>query len=359
MGKRSVTIITTVYNIEKYLDRFFKSVREQSYTDYQLMIVDDGSEDNSLAVCKKYAEQDSRIRIYALKHIGISAARNFAMQKIDTEFTAYLDGDDTFEKDYLKHLVDTQRRYDADLTISNVIYESEEGEELRRFAPCEQAVYTKEAFGSLLPELLDQARLNFLYGKLFRSSILKDILVSDDVMMGSDTMINIQYVLKINSIALCEAYDYHYIRYQSRSVTSYNGPQKFWRHCRINRFVYDTLQKGGLLTDEAIRVYDKRILLSGYTTLKGIAGEKMPFEKKLQTARSVLSTDEYRESYHRYTLSGDIKDIEDCLIAEGEEEAFLKDREKRIRNKQRKRARARIKERCPAFAIRLWEKIRR
>ena len=121
-----ITVVVTVYNISQYLPRFFDSMQIQSYEDYTLLIIDDGSDDGSLEICKQYAECDSRIKVVALNHVGIAKARNIAMTYIDSEFTVYVDGDDFVDKDYLKHLVDAQEKYNSDLVISRVAYLAEE-----------------------------------------------------------------------------------------------------------------------------------------------------------------------------------------------------------------------------------------
>ena len=133
MGKSIVTIFVTVYNIGKYLDRFFDCLDKQTFSDYKLLMIDDGSTDNSLSICRAHAEKDSRIEVVSIEHVGISAARNKILGMLDTEFATSLDGDDYFEPDYLKHLMDAQKKYNADFVISNVIYDNQESVETSRF----------------------------------------------------------------------------------------------------------------------------------------------------------------------------------------------------------------------------------
>ena len=213
MGKCPVTIFVTVYNIEKYLERFFDCLDKQTFKDYQLLIIDDGSTDNSLSICQAYAEKNSQTKVVPIEHIGISAARNKILGMLDTEFATSLDGDDYFEPDYLKHLMDAQKKYNADYVISNVIYANPEGVETSRFIPRKEAFYTKEQLPDIVPTLLEEDRLNYLYTKLYRTEYLKDIRVEPDVKQGSDTMINMQYTLRINNLAVIDEYDYHNYRY--------------------------------------------------------------------------------------------------------------------------------------------------
>ena len=75
MTNDTITIFVTVYNIAPYLDRFFENLRRQTVRDYEVLIVDDGSTDNSLEICRRHAANDPRIRVLTTRHIGISAAR--------------------------------------------------------------------------------------------------------------------------------------------------------------------------------------------------------------------------------------------------------------------------------------------
>ena len=252
MQKTLVTIFVTVYNIEKYLKRFFDCLDKQTFKNYKVLMIDDGSTDNSLSICRAYAEKDSRIKVVENEHIGISATRNILLRLLDTEFATSLDGDDYFEPEYLKHLMDAQKKYDADYVISNVITVEHDGYEVSRFKPRKEAFFTKEQLLDILPDLLVEKRLNFLYTKLFRTKYLKDIRVEPDVKQGSDTMINMQYALGINNLAVIEDYDYYYVHYHNHSVTSYSGTDFFWRLYRINKYLYDLTEQKGFLNDKML-----------------------------------------------------------------------------------------------------------
>lgn len=356
MTKDTITIIVTVYNLEPYLDRFFKNLSEQTVTDYEVLIIDDGSEDNSLAICRKYAADDERIRIIASEHIGISAARNLALSSIRTELVSSLDGDDYFDKDYLKHLLDAYKKYGADLVMSNVIYRTEEGEETDRFSERPEELIERNRFPYELPKLLTERRLNYLYGKLYKAEYLRDIRVEPDVMQGSDTMINSQYVVKINSIAVIENYDYNYIKYSVRSVTSYGGDHVFKRLYRINKFVYDVMEANDLLSSEMLRTIDGRIMYSGKIALRRIA--KMPVMKreKYHRAEKITHSDEYLCSYNRQLKHGNIPSFEFGVIRPGEEKDYIKDLCRSIKNEKRYNT---IKSTAPSWMFDVWHKIKK
>lgn len=296
-----LTVIVTVYNIAEYLPRFFETMAIQTFQDYCLLMVDDGSQDDSLHVCQKYAEKDKRIKVISLKHVGIAKARNISMQYIETEFTAYADGDDYVEADYLQHLMDAQYKYNADLAISRVAYHLEKGNIMEGSFPERGELYIDRVkFSEKLPMLLEDRRLNYLYAKVYRSDLLKNIRVEDDVQQGSDTMINCQYIRSANNIVLIDDLDYHYIKYGSRSVTSYSGKDAFQRICRINRFVYQEMKEQNLLTIQMIHVIDKRILLSAIWVIDRLMNSDESQGAKLEQIDGILNSADYKSALKRY-----------------------------------------------------------
>ena len=89
-----VSIVVPVYNVEKYLDRCIKSILNQKYQDMEIILINDGSTDNSLAICEKYREQDSRIIIINKANQGLSAARNDGVAAASGEYIMFIDSDD-------------------------------------------------------------------------------------------------------------------------------------------------------------------------------------------------------------------------------------------------------------------------
>lgn len=294
-----ITIFTTVYNVEEYLPRFFGCMAAQTYTNYVLLIIDDGSEDNTLDVCRKNAERDSRIRIVPCNHMGIAAARNLAISLIETPLAASADGDDVYEPDYLKHLLDAQIKYDADLVISRVVYRNEAYARVGGFPRRGEEVIEKDRLLAALPSLLDEHRLNYLYAKLYRTEYLKHCLVESDVEHGSDTMINCEYVTLINQIVLIDDEDANYIRYSSRSVTSYRGIRIFKRLIRIEQVLADVLGKAGFINDEMQYVLDKRIFHIVNWSLIVLSKLDLTGEEIVDVVGQITENHLYQDAYER------------------------------------------------------------
>lgn len=110
-----ISVIIPVYKVEKYLKKCLESVRNQTYTDWECILVDDGSPDASGAICDEYAIEDSRFRVIHRQNGGLPAARNEGLRVCKGKYISFVDSDDVLYKDYLSHLHELIINYDADV----------------------------------------------------------------------------------------------------------------------------------------------------------------------------------------------------------------------------------------------------
>ena len=216
-----------------------------------------------------------------------------------------------------------------------------------------ELVLKKTVFNDNLPMLLDDRRLNYLYGKIYRSELLKGIRVDDDVRQGSDTMINIQFVNVASSIVLIDDLDYHYIRYSSRSVTSYAGEDAYLRICRINKFVYDYCNENDMMTDRLLFVIDSRVLQSAGWVIDKIFVSNSSKKVKSEQITKILNNKIYLDSYNRQLKNSAGLVFEIIKPQSGSD--YIKSRNKAIKSNQRK---AKILSKCPLFIVNLYHKIK-
>lgn len=94
-----ISVIVPVYNSEQYLDRCLKSLLKQTYTDFEVLLINDQSTDNSLSIAQKYAKEDNRIDIFDVQHIGFPNAKNLGLNFAKGEYVAFLDSDDFVRED--------------------------------------------------------------------------------------------------------------------------------------------------------------------------------------------------------------------------------------------------------------------
>ncbi len=112
-----ISLVIPVYNVEKYLDKCMESVLAQTYDNFEVILVDDGSTDNSGKMCDEYAEKDSRIIVYHKPNGGLSDARNFGVVRARGEYIAFVDSDDTISDIFLQCLWNGMAAEDADLSV--------------------------------------------------------------------------------------------------------------------------------------------------------------------------------------------------------------------------------------------------
>ena len=114
-----ITIIIPIYNVEQYLKRCVDSVLQQTYTNLEIILVDDGSPDNCGSICDKYAEADSRIKVIHKTNGGVSSARNAGLDIMTGEYVMFVDSDDYIALDCVEYLVELVERFSAQLAIGN------------------------------------------------------------------------------------------------------------------------------------------------------------------------------------------------------------------------------------------------
>lgn len=127
MPTPTVSVVVPVYRVEKYLDKCVGSICAQTFADFELILVDDGSPDNCPALCDAWAQKDSRIRVIHQKNGGLSAARNAGIEAALGQYLLFIDSDDYIEPDMLRQLVCAAQRSGAKMTLCNLRYEDELG----------------------------------------------------------------------------------------------------------------------------------------------------------------------------------------------------------------------------------------
>ena len=169
--KPNISVIVPIYNVESYLRRCVDSLLRQSYEDFELILVDDGSPDNCGAICDEYAAVDSRVRVVHKPNGGLSDARNAGLEIAQGEYIAFVDSDDWVAKDYLERLMTALIETGADICECDVFRTS--GEEMRSEQGTPDAYKTAEALEQLIH---DGVFHQHVWNKLYRREVIADIL---------------------------------------------------------------------------------------------------------------------------------------------------------------------------------------
>ena len=167
-----VSIIVPVYNVEKYLTRCIDSILNQIFKDFELILVNDGSTDKSLDICKHYKNIDNRICIINKENGGLSSARNAGLDIAKGEYIGFVDSDDYIEDDMYEILLNLIKKYDADVSICN-LYDVIDGNEYIRNK--ENGIREYSRLDILKEVLLDKNIQSYAWNKLYKKELFDEI----------------------------------------------------------------------------------------------------------------------------------------------------------------------------------------
>ena len=132
MKENLISVIVPVYNVEQYLRKCIDSIISQTYKNLEIILVDDGSKDNSGKICDEYENKDERIKVIHKKNGGLSDTRNIGLDIAKGDFISFIDSDDIVENDFFEYLIGLQKKYNSDITECNFVKVYEE--KLKDFA---------------------------------------------------------------------------------------------------------------------------------------------------------------------------------------------------------------------------------
>ena len=202
-----ISVIIPVYNTEKYLTTCLNSIINQTYKNLEIIIVNDGSKDNSLMILKDYAAKDTRIRIIDKENGGLSSARNAGISQASGKYVLHVDSDDWIELTMCEKLLEVAEKENADIVISDVYFELEKKVLIR-----EEPYSKKETSESFLKKYLLHSGLNSVWNKLISLSLYRDnnIFHYEDISLGEDSSSLLRLVAKAKQISYINQPFYHY-----------------------------------------------------------------------------------------------------------------------------------------------------
>ena len=299
-----ISIIVPIWNSGAFLDDCLTSIASQTEKNWECLLIDDGSDDNSRQICCHWCKLDERFLYFRQAHLGVSAARNKGIIESSGDYIVFVDSDDSVSPTYLEHLLSSSP---AELVVGGYIkYYSDDKKNNVRFCPNStlsfkiQTPYTA-AFADLNDKFL-------LYGpcaKLFISDIVKrnHILFPENRTLGEDLEFNYQYLNHIDTISCITDCDYYYhIRQDRESLTTHRRTYQYYSDLEQWRIIKTFCDNRGVFEDDMKRVLAKRLWEIIYDSLLF----KHPTKEINATYyKAVLSTPEI-------TLLADYKNIYPC-----------------------------------------------
>ncbi len=215
-----ISIIVPLYNKKKYVSAMLESVCRQTFSDYELIIIDDGSTDGSGQIAEEYAVHDERLRVVHIKNGGVSHARNVGLEMATGTYITFIDADDTVATDYLENLYRCITENDVDLVISGVVKVGDSPFQTTVVLPPFQGKMTRadvlDAFAQVQKET---GIFGYCVAKLFPKPILGSIRFDEKLQLAEDFDFYLKLYNKVSSFYFDNAALYYY---QQNTV---NSPQ--------------------------------------------------------------------------------------------------------------------------------------
>ena len=243
MYKPQISVIVPVYKAEKYLEACVQSILSQTYGDFELILVEDGSPDRCGEICDRLAETDCRIRVIHKKNEGVSIARNTGIALARGEYLAFVDSDDTVDAGFLEAAIDGICSGDVDLFICGLLMETWKDNEIVdtvRYKNCHTQVYS-------VKELLEQRDHDYPqicicgpWCKLYKRTIVEEneIRFPENISTGEDTCFVLGVLEHSSRVYFSEDCYYHYRRGNEESLFSRFHPDTY----EISQYVYSKMR---------------------------------------------------------------------------------------------------------------------
>lgn len=167
-----VSIIVPIYNLEKKLDACLSSLAAQTYSQLQILLIDDGSQDHSLAICREWEKKDSRFEVYHHSNRGVSYTRNVGLTYAQGFYVMFVDGDDIVNIDMVEQYVSLAESWQAELVVGGIEVHRQDGTVIKK-APAVEGLQERKDFLKLLCADNDTAIYGYIPNKIYRKSLLE------------------------------------------------------------------------------------------------------------------------------------------------------------------------------------------
>ena len=305
MMKEKISVIVPVYNVEAYLERCVESILKQTYTNFELLLINDGSTDQSGALCDQLASRNENIKVFHIKNAGVSNARNVGIQNSTGEWITFVDGDDFITNDYLETLISAVDGDDSIGFSIGRLHHIKNGQitELPVFSGKEEKWSTEQT----MRELLTTSKTSFFpVAKIFRREIISDFTFNTDYHLAEDALFLTEVLLKTKCTSIfIDKPIYYYDHRQGSATTS------------VNTHVFDTIEVYKIIVSEVfqifpqlktelvnrecwsyITVYDKII----FTDSTEYQDEKTQLRKWIVSHTSQILSDPYFTSFRKIAI---------------------------------------------------------
>lgn len=206
-----IGIIVPVYNAEQSLHRCIDSILTQSYSIFKLILIDDGSKDNSLNICRQYQNSDERVKVYSQNNSGVSMARNKGIELCTSPYLCFTDSDDYLEPHYLQNFVEgISASPNVDMVFQGInrVFTNH----TEKIVP-KQGFYPRKRLLDGISDINQYSIFGYICTKMYRTEIIKryHLRFNKNISISEDRIFALQYLEYCNSLSVINRSAYNYI----------------------------------------------------------------------------------------------------------------------------------------------------
>lgn len=273
-----VTVIVGIYNGEKYLEQCLESVVKQTYSNLEILLIDDGSTDNSGKIADEFAKKDQRFKVIHKSNQGVSASRNLGLSIMQGEYVCIIDQDDYLHKDYIKYFMSMIKEYNVDIAtgvyVSDFIGEPPEDKEVVK-SKCEIWSGDKAAKEILLHNIQVAP-----WNKIIRKKLLDDngIRFQEQFFCGEGLAFSVESYQSADRVAVTHEKLYYYRIDNATSGTSTFSETKLKSALGATDYIWEKLKDKSKYSQNIIKFEKWRTTVGWFVTLR-LCGEKRKYPK--------------------------------------------------------------------------------
>ncbi len=211
MSAPKISVIVPFYNVEKYIGKCLKTIQNQTFTDYEVLLIDDESPDNSQAIAEKFVETDPRFKIFHKKNGGLSDARNYGIERATGDYIVFIDSDDYLHKDYLKTLYEACVDNDAEMAYCRFkfSYFNTGITFPMPFNATKKVVSNDKALKMLIK---DNFLRSYAWNKIYKRELFTQNDIKYPIMFFEDIATSGRLVYNTKKVAITNKYRYYYVK---------------------------------------------------------------------------------------------------------------------------------------------------
>lgn len=305
-----ISIIVPIYKTEKYLNRCVDSILNQKFTDFELILVDDGSPDQCPAMCDEYVLKDMRVRVIHKKNAGVAAARNSGLDAAVGEYITFVDSDDWIDPEMYQSMMKIARKYDCDVVMCDCVKDFQEHSEVYSHDIREGLYDYEQLKDEYYPHLLMMENVEYPatisnYLCLYRQNLDKRSCLRyvEGVRFSEDLLFGAQMMYQARSFYYMKGKVYYHYCMNLNSATHTFHADKWDDYLRLYHNAENFFLNDDVITDSNFRLQiDKMLLFFIYNAVGDIRSAKLSKEEKLRNIRSILSAEESKNLFKRMKI---------------------------------------------------------